>query len=98
MCTVDPGVRPSASRKALGMEIRPSGSILAFMQTDCQPLQVAMSHSTSRVGGEVAGAGEHRVEHGFGQPAGERVLLAHVIAGEHGPTIHLGLDAVPELG
>src|SRR4051812_27028569 len=43
-------------------------------------------------------AGEDRVEHRLGEPAGERVLLGHVEGAEHWPALGLDLGAVLEPG
>src|SRR6187549_2838316 len=45
---------------------------------------------------EIAGAGEHGVEHRLGEPAGEGVLLARVVAAEHGERTDADLEAVGE--
>src|SRR5690606_12939035 len=51
------------------------------------------------LGAQLAGPGEHRVEHLLGETPGEGVLLADVVAADEGPPAgQADLDAVAEAG
>ena len=58
---------------------------------DQNPCRAHASNASERLG-----PGEHRIEHVFGQSPGEGVLLAHVVAAQHGAAVDRHLDAVPE--
>ena len=76
----------------VGCERGDEGDVDALEQTAC-------GHGREgTAAGERTGPEKHVVEHRLGEPAGERVLLARVVAPQHRDAAgRRHLDAVPEL-
>src|SRR5215213_3678807 len=102
---------PPCARRTRSRCIAPSrpssGRLATFGEYESGPAKIVPSGSQRPALERVAelgnrsccklGAGKDGVEHLAREPAGEGVLLAHVVAAEEGPSVDADLSAVPEL-